>query len=68
MSQSEYESAVAEFLRNKGVTRCPTVCAAPTQAEISAADRDALSRREAELDERRREKLQEAWRRAIGVG
>ncbi len=66
MSQGEYEAAVAEFLRKKGVTRCPTVCLAPTHTEISPADRAALSRREAALDERR-EKLHEAWRRAIGV-
>jgi hypothetical protein len=31
MSQTEYDAAVAEFIRSKGVTRCPTVCLAPTQ-------------------------------------
>ncbi len=66
MSQSDYESAVAEFLRKKGVTRCPTVCVAPTHTEISAADRAVLSRREAALEERR-EMLHETWRRVIGV-
>src|SRR5205809_304292 len=28
MSENEYAVAVAEFLRKKGVTRCPTACAA----------------------------------------
>ena len=67
MSQAEYEAAVAEFLRKKGVTRCPTVCLVPTHTAISADDRTALNRREAALDERRREQLEGAWRRAIGI-
>lgn len=33
--------AVALFLRTKGVTRCPTVCAVPTQAIVADADRAA---------------------------
>jgi hypothetical protein len=41
MSQTEYEVAVAQFLRTKGVTRCPTVCAVPTQATIGDSDRAA---------------------------
>jgi len=41
MSQTEYEAAVADFLRKKGVTRCPTVCVVPTQATVDEADRAA---------------------------
>ena len=41
MSQTEYEAAVAAYLRTKGVTRCPTVCAVPTQATVDEADRAA---------------------------
>jgi hypothetical protein len=41
MSQADYEAAVAAFLKTKGVTRCPTVCAVPTQATITEADRAA---------------------------
>jgi hypothetical protein len=41
MSQTEYEAAVAAYLRTKGVTRCPTVCAVPTQATVGEADRAA---------------------------
>ena len=39
MSKADYEAAVAAFLRTKGVTRCPTVCAVPTQATVAEADR-----------------------------
>src|SRR5215469_1679425 len=34
--------AVAEFIRTKGITRCPTACVLPTQALVGAADRAAL--------------------------
>ena len=41
MSDADYEAAVAAFLKTKGVTRCPTVCAVPTQATVAEADRAA---------------------------
>jgi hypothetical protein len=44
MRQEEYETAVAAFIRSKGITRCPTAYALPTQGTISAADRAALER------------------------
>ena len=37
------ETAVAEFIRTKGVTRCPTACVLPTQGSVAAADRNALA-------------------------
>ena len=33
--------AVAEFIRTKGITRCPTAFVLPTQALLGAADRAA---------------------------
>jgi len=36
--------AIAEFIRLKGITRCPTACVLPTQGLIAAADRIALER------------------------
>jgi hypothetical protein len=42
MREDEYEAAVAAFIRTKGVTRCPTACALPTQGTIAATDRAAL--------------------------
>ena len=41
MSQTDYETGIAHFLRTKTVTRCPTVCAVPTQATVAEADRAA---------------------------
>jgi hypothetical protein len=51
--QERDEDAIAAFIRNHGVTRCPTVCAVPTQASVAAADRQTLSRRENEKEARR---------------
>jgi hypothetical protein len=42
MSQTDYDAAIAEFLRSKTVTRCPTACAVPTRASVPEADRVAL--------------------------
>ena len=42
MSQTDYDAAIAEFLRKKSVTRCPTACAVPTHASVPEADRVAL--------------------------
>ena len=42
MSQAEQDALVAEFMRKKGITRCPTACAVPTHAAVSEADREAL--------------------------
>jgi hypothetical protein len=38
----KYRDAVAEFIRSKGITRCPTACVLPTQGVVAAADRIAL--------------------------
>ena len=43
MHGTEYEAAVAAFIRAKGVTRCPTACALPTQGTVPASDRAALA-------------------------
>jgi hypothetical protein len=57
MSQSEYETAVAEFIRSKGIRRCPTVCLAPTQGSVAIADRVALRRRAEQLEELRAKRM-----------
>ena len=48
------EAAVAEFIRTRGVTRCPTACAVPTQAAVAAADRAALQEYAAAREQMRR--------------
>src|SRR5262245_24327480 len=60
ISDTDYAQALAEFLSEKGVTRCPTVCVAPTLASVSDADRVAL-RSHAEI----REMVRRARRREM---
>ena len=36
------DAVIAEFIRTKGITRCPTACLLPTQGSVDAADRAAL--------------------------
>jgi hypothetical protein len=52
--QSAYREAVAEFIRTKGITRCPTACVLPTQGLVPAADRVALEEHAFERDRFRR--------------
>jgi hypothetical protein len=59
MSRTEYETAVAAFIRTNGVTRCPTACALPTQAIVPHGDRAALGNHAA-----RRERLHKQKRAA----
>jgi hypothetical protein len=42
MGDAEYQAAVAAFIHARGITRCPTACALPTQGIVAAADRAAL--------------------------
>ena len=42
MSETEYASAVADFLSKRNITRCPTACVVPTRASVTEADRAAL--------------------------
>ena len=57
MSENEYAAAVAEFLRKKGVTRCPTACVVPTRASVTAADRAALRDHDAAREAAREAKV-----------
>ena len=56
MSQNEQDALVAEFMRKKGITRCPTACAVPTHAAVSEADRAALANYAAAKEAARLEK------------
>jgi len=57
MPQNDYDAAVAEFLRKKGVTRCPTVCVVPTHASVGEKDREALREYVAAKEAARLEKI-----------
>jgi hypothetical protein len=65
-SFSEYEAAVAAFIRARGVTRCPTACLVRTQASVPAADRAALEHYEAGREQSRRSHIA-ATARLLGV-
>lgn len=56
MSETEYASAVAEFLRKRSITHCPTACVVPTRASVTAADCAALRDHDAARDAARQAK------------
>ena len=66
LSPGDYEAAVAAFIRNRGVTRCPTACLVRTQASVPEADRTALEHDEAGREQSRRSHLA-ATARLLGV-
>jgi hypothetical protein len=57
VSENEYAAAVAEFLRKKGITRCPTACVVRTHGNVNEADRVALRDYDAAREAARQEKL-----------
>ena len=63
--EKDCEAAVAEFIRTRGVTRCPTACVLPTQGAVAAADREALEAYASLRDQLRRvkiaTKMQQFW-------
>lgn len=56
ISADDHQTVIAEYIRTKGVTRCPTACAVPTQGSVTDADRAALEGCRSERDRQRREK------------
>jgi len=60
MTEQEHEAAVVAFIRAKGVTRCPTVCAVRTQGSVAEADRAALRQREDAIEAQREERHRQA--------
>jgi hypothetical protein len=48
------EAAIAEFIRTRGVTRCPTACVSPTQGSVTPHDRAALNEHAESRDRVRR--------------
>jgi hypothetical protein len=68
MTARNYEAEIAAFISAKGVTRCPTACAAPTHASGTAADRAALRERAERLEALREERSRTAWQQATAAG
>ena len=67
MSPRNYEAEIAAFIMAKGVTRCPTACAAPTHASGNAADRAALRERAERLEALREERSRATRQRATAA-
>ena len=67
-SKDDPEAAVAEFIRTRGVTRCPTACVLPTQGLVAAADRAALEEHAIERDRIRRARLAARYRSLSEAG
>lgn len=65
MSQTDYDAAIAEFLRKKSVTRCPTACVAPTRTDVGDADRSALREYNAAREAAWTEKLRSYQQRLV---
>jgi hypothetical protein len=57
MIPNEDQAAVAAFIRFRGITRCPTACAVPTQGVMATADRAALEDYATARDEVRRRRI-----------
>jgi hypothetical protein len=43
LAERTSEAAIAEFIRTRGVTRCPTACVLPTQGSVAPHDKAALA-------------------------
>ena len=67
-AEDDREAAVAEFIRTRGVTRCPTACVLPTQGRVAAADRVALKEHAIERDRIRRARIAARYRSIWPVG
>ena len=42
MTEAEYAAQIEEFMRRRGVTRCPTACVVPTHGAVAESDRVQL--------------------------
>src|SRR6266446_7064185 len=61
MSHYDRDAEIAAFIRAKGVTRCPTACAVPTQGSPDLADQAALEQYAIARDQLRRTKIATRW-------
>jgi hypothetical protein len=68
ISDHNCDAVIAEYIRTRGVTRCPTACAVPTQASVTEADRVALEEYAIERSRQRREKAAARARLLWGGG
>jgi len=62
MSEFDREAAIAEFIRTKGITRCPTACVLPTQGLVGMSDQAALEEHAVTRERVRRARSAARWR------
>ena len=67
ISNHDCASVIAEYIRTKGVTRCPTACVVPTQGSVDKADQAALEQYAVARDRHRREKAAARARLFCGI-
>ena len=67
LRRSEHQAEVEAYIRDQGVTRCPTACVTHTTASPTAADRAALERHAAWRERMRRERLAVTRSRSDGL-
>jgi hypothetical protein len=67
ISDDDRNTVIAEYIRSKGVTRCPTACVVPTQASVTDADRAALEEYRSARERQRRERAAARARQIWGV-
>jgi hypothetical protein len=67
ISDENCDTVIAEYIRAKGVTRCPTACVVPTQGSVTEADRAALEEYRSARERQRREKAAARARLFWGV-
>jgi hypothetical protein len=67
ISDYDHQAIIAEYIRTKGVTRCPTACVVPTQASVGKADRAALEEYAVTRAQQRRERAAARARLLWGV-
>lgn len=67
MTPQNYQTQIAAFIRARGVTRCPTACAAATYASGNPADRAALRERAEQLEAMRQERARQSPVRVVAA-
>lgn len=57
MTETEYAAQIEEFMRRRGVTRCPTAFVVPTHGAVAESDRAQLRNYNEAREAARAEKL-----------
>jgi hypothetical protein len=67
MLENDIEAAVTEFIRTKGITRCPTACVLPTQGLVGVCDQAALKEHAIARNRFRQAQAAARWRQFLNI-